>query len=423
MIHTNDIEKAVRDFCIIKKSDVETTFEMDERIINDALQAHKKSQKLQRAGLQPNIRRIIMKSRIIKLAAAAVIIIAVLFGLKFTGGPDMGNNAWGNVIRRAAQVDYMHVYWLKSRGDTLFRQFEAWYAHGKLVMRGDKGGMTYDDGQTKQTFDEQGMRVGKEPSFFAEGKTFLELFTADLLSDKNEQLSRQTPTSVGDDFLIYEVDPPPYWNHSDDLERIVITVGKNSLLPVQMKVFEKDSDDYDLVMFDYEASEKPAEFFVAPTVGAANCGGEVVLDGEEVVLNIEGAPGLKEGVVRLHDKYDGPAEQFPSDYISSEHLSPDFCKAVNEGLRKEYEREGGPIFRLQVLFITDEGYLSGTNEIIVLRPNEGEGRCGVGSASGGLDDWPDGKYRNIRFSPSLKPTDKEDTYIVEIRCRLKSKDD
>ena len=364
-----------------------------------------------------------MKNPITKFAAAAVIIIAVLFGLKFTGGPDMGNTAWGNVINRAAQVDYMHVYWLKSRGDTLFRQFEAWYAHGKLVMRGDKGGMTYDDGQTKQTFDEQGMRVGKEPSFFAEGKTFLELFTADLLSDKNEQLSRQTPTSVGDDFLIYEVDPPPYWNHSDDLESIVITVGKNSLLPVQMKVFEKDSDDYDLVMFDYEASEKPAESFIPPTVGAANCGGEVVLDGEEVVLNIEGAPGLKQAIVRLHSKYDGPVEQFPSDYISGERLSPDFCRAVNEGLRKNYEKEGGPIFRLQVHFITDEGYRSGTNDTIVLRPNVNEaGKCGVGSASGGLDDWPDGKYRNIRFSPSLKSNDKEDTYIVEIRCRLKSSD-
>lgn len=423
MIYANDIEKAVRDFCVTKKTEVKTTFEMDKRIVNDALQAHEKSKKQQRAGLQPNIRRIIMKSRICKLGAAAVIIIAVLFGLKFTGGPDMGNTAWGNVIRRATQVDYMHVYWLKSRGDTLFRQFEAWYAHGKLVMRGDKGGMTYDDGQTKQTFDEQGMRVGREPSFFAEGKTFLELFTADLLSDKNEQLSRQTPTSVGDDFLIYEVDPPPYWNHSDYLESIVITVGKNSLLPVQMKVFEKGSDDYDLVMFDYEASEKPAEFFIAPTVGAANCGGEVVLDGKEVALDIEGAPGLKQAIVRLDCKYDGPAEQFPSDYIRSERLSPDFCKAVNKGLRKDYEKEGGPIFRLQVLFVTDEGYRSGNNEIIVLRLNDGGGRCGVGSASGGLDDWPDGKYRNIRFSPSLKSTDKEDTYIVEIRCRLKSKDD
>jgi hypothetical protein len=364
----------------------------------------------------------IMKSQITKLAAAAVIITAVLLGVKFAGGPDMANVALGEVTSRVAQVDYVHVYWFKSRGDDFFRQFEAWYAHGKLVRRGDKGGMTYDDGQTQQTFDEQGRRIGKKPSLFAEGKTFFELFSAGLLSDENEQLSRQMPTNVGDDFLIYEVDPPPDWNGSEWLEKISVTVGKNSLLPVQMKIFEKDSDDYDLVMFDYEAPEKPPEFFVPPTVGPANCGGEVVLDGQEVVLNIEGAPGLKQAIVRLYAKYDGPADQFPLDYISSDRLDPNFSRAVSEGVRKKYEKKGGPIFRLQVSFVTDEGYRSGTNDIIATRLNEA-GQYGIGSSAGGLDGWPDGKYRNIKFSPSLKSTDKEDTYIVEMRCWLRPRDD
>lgn len=34
--------------------------------------------------------------------------------------------------------------------------------------------------------------------------------------------------------------------------------------------------------------------------------------------------------------------------------------------------------------------------------------CGLGS-----DNWPDGKYRNIRFSPLLKPTDTEGDLIDE----------
>ncbi len=368
-----------------------------------------------------DIRRIIMKSPITKLAAAAVVIIAVVISFNQFVGPTT-NVAFAEVTSRFAQVDYVHVYWFKSRGDALFRQFEGWYAHGKLVRRGDKGGMTYDDGQTQQTFDEQGRRIGKKPSLFAEGKTFFELFSADLLSDKNEQLSQLTPINVGDDFLIYEVDPPPDWDGSEWLENISVTVGKNSLLPVQMKIFEKDSDDYDLVMFDYEAPEKPPEFFVPPTVGSANCGGEVVLDGEEVVLNIEGAPGLKQAVVRLYDKYNGPAEQFPLDYISTERHSPDFCKAVSEKVRKKYEKKGGPVFRLDVSFVTDEGYRSATLDFLATRLNEA-GKCGVGSESGGLDEWPDGKYRNIRFSPLVKSTDREDTYIVEMRCWIRPKED
>lgn len=368
-----------------------------------------------------DIRRIIMKSPITKLAAAAVIIIAVVISFNQFVGPTT-NVAFAEVTSRFAQVDYVHVYWFKSRGDALFRQFEAWYAHGKLVMRGDKGGMTYDDGQTQQTFDEQGRRIGKKPSLFAEGKTFFELFSADLLSDENEQLSQLTPINVGDDFLIYEVDPPPDWDGSEWLENISVTVGKNSLLPIQMKVYEKDSDDYDLVMFDYEAPEKPPEFFEPPMAASANGQSEVVLDGEEVVINIERAPGLKQAVVRLYDKYDGPAEQFPSDYISSERLSPDFSKAVSEGVRKKYEKKGGPVFRLDVSFVTDEGYRSATLDFLATRLNEA-GKCGVGSESGGLDEWPDGKYRNIRFSPLVKSTDREDTYIVEMRCWIKTKED
>jgi len=421
MRNPRNIERSIKK-SYLENIEMSADAEMDGRILGDALAAMEESKKVSPALAGPNIRRTIMKSPITKLAAAAVIITSVLLGTKFVGGPDVANVAWADVIRQTAQVEYVHVYWLKSRGDTLFRQFEAWYAHGKLVRRGDKGGMTYDDGQTQQIFDEYGNRVGKRPSLFAEGKTFFELFSGGLLSDENEQLSQLTPINVGDDFLIYEFAPPPFFNHSEYLERISVTVGKNSLLPVQMKLFEKDSADYDLAMFDYEAPKKPPEFFEPPMAASANGQSEVELDGEEVVMNIEGAPGLKQAIVRLHAKYDGPADQFPLDYIRSDRLSQDFCRAVSEKLRKQYEKKGGPIFRLEVSFVTDEGYRSGTNDTIATRLNEA-GRCGVGSSAGGVDDWPDGKYRNIKFSPLVKPTDREDTYIVEMRCWLRPKDD
>ncbi len=49
---------------------------------------------------QQKIWRTIMKNRITKLAAAAVIIITILFGLKFTGGPDVANVAWAEVVEQ-----------------------------------------------------------------------------------------------------------------------------------------------------------------------------------------------------------------------------------------------------------------------------------------------------------------------------------
>ncbi|MFC1795351.1 hypothetical protein ACFL3Q_17415 [Planctomycetota bacterium] len=57
----------------------------------------------QQPGKQ-KIWRIIMKSKITKLAAAAVIIVAVILGLNITGGPDIASVAWGEVIANVEQI-------------------------------------------------------------------------------------------------------------------------------------------------------------------------------------------------------------------------------------------------------------------------------------------------------------------------------
>ncbi len=54
---------------------------------------------------QPILWEHIMKSRIIKIAAAAIIIISVLFGLQFIGGPDMASVAWGKVVENVEQIE------------------------------------------------------------------------------------------------------------------------------------------------------------------------------------------------------------------------------------------------------------------------------------------------------------------------------
>jgi hypothetical protein len=58
-------------------------------------------------------------------------------------------------------------------------------------------------------------------------------------------------------------------------------------------------------------------------------------------------------------------------------------------------------------------------DMLALWPNEAD-QCGTGAESGGLDDWPDAKYRNVRFSPLIRPARRENAYIVEIRCRIKA---
>ena len=66
-----DIEK------LIKNIDIDTNAKMDEAVLNNTLEAFEKSEGVKSAERRPNIWRIIVKSRIIRLAAAVVVILAV----------------------------------------------------------------------------------------------------------------------------------------------------------------------------------------------------------------------------------------------------------------------------------------------------------------------------------------------------------
>lgn len=66
--------------CLVEKLRVTTTAAMDERILSNAFAALEKSIRTERAGLRTSLWKSIVKSRIAKLAVAAVIIVAVLIG-------------------------------------------------------------------------------------------------------------------------------------------------------------------------------------------------------------------------------------------------------------------------------------------------------------------------------------------------------
>jgi len=76
-----NIEKLVKAFFKTKKSSAVTSPQMDGKVLNDALAAFEKSKTNIPADLQPSVWRIIMKSKITKLATAAVIVFAVVLSV------------------------------------------------------------------------------------------------------------------------------------------------------------------------------------------------------------------------------------------------------------------------------------------------------------------------------------------------------
>ena len=92
---------------LFAKSDITVNSKVDDRIINDVLTALDKSEKTQSVSPEPNIWRLIMKSKITKITAAAVIIIAVFIAInQFGGFIDGASVAWADVLENmeAAQT-------------------------------------------------------------------------------------------------------------------------------------------------------------------------------------------------------------------------------------------------------------------------------------------------------------------------------
>jgi len=98
---------------LIKNIDIDTNTKMDKAVLDNVLKAFENSKKP--AAIEPNIWRIIMKSKITKFAAAAaVIIIAVLLGLHYFGGSiDGASVAWADIAEKVQKIPTV-VYKMKT---------------------------------------------------------------------------------------------------------------------------------------------------------------------------------------------------------------------------------------------------------------------------------------------------------------------
>ena len=96
---------------LFAKSEVTANSKVNNRIIGDALMAFDKCEKIQSASSEQNIWRIIMKSRITKLASTTVIIAGVFVGLYLFAGPiGVTSVSWADVLKnieKARTVTYI----------------------------------------------------------------------------------------------------------------------------------------------------------------------------------------------------------------------------------------------------------------------------------------------------------------------------
>jgi len=95
------------------------------------------------------IRGAIMKSRITKLAAAAVIAVVVIIGLKGFNG----TTAWAEVIKAVNNADNIHVVLKITCPDSKVEVEQAWLKNKKMFRQDEPDEVTIDDGQSRLRLD------------------------------------------------------------------------------------------------------------------------------------------------------------------------------------------------------------------------------------------------------------------------------
>jgi len=117
----DNIEKLIRHSRIL---DVNTSKEMDQRIMEDSLKAQKKVKETKSAKTQPDMwRTIIMKRPITKIAAAAAVILIAVLGINLL--EKSATPAWAieQTIQASHSVRYIH---LKSFWTSHEEPMEGW---------------------------------------------------------------------------------------------------------------------------------------------------------------------------------------------------------------------------------------------------------------------------------------------------------
>lgn len=135
---------------LIRNVPVNTNVQRDDEILDDVLNTFEQSQNTQSASSQPNLWRIIMKSRVSKFAAAIIVVGVVL---SFLASERLNTPAWAIEQTIEAIKDLRSIYMVGAfpggTAEIWMRANEAGTQSIQTVVRGSQGAITWtNDGST-----------------------------------------------------------------------------------------------------------------------------------------------------------------------------------------------------------------------------------------------------------------------------------
>jgi len=259
-----DIEK------LIVETRIKPRSEMRSKVLPDALKVQEELNVQNRAGVSFITWRTIMKSPITKLAAAAVIIIAVLIGInQFGGSIDGASVAWADVAERFESVPFFNVTiylgWGPYEQDQKleFHKIETWKSENgqtRTHLRNEVIFAEFVDGNnvvvafdssTKQPLNADRMAKVANSSGFPRAKKG-EFSLDTLFPDKGITPVETADTAASKETVLFEV--------KHETAQISIWALRKSKLPMRVSVSDTKNKVYTDMLFNY-SERKDAKFF------------------------------------------------------------------------------------------------------------------------------------------------------------------
>ncbi len=248
---------------LIDESNIKISAEADKRILSGALAHLEKLNHDEPAFDQTNIRELIFKSPIVKLTAAAVIIITALIGIHRITAPGI---AWADVAERFRSVPFFSAaIYIKENATSEPQQMELWMSRtGKTRMRLGTQVIFGNQGEIVESFDIK-TRTRVQPDeraiLFLRKVSEADEFSLDSIirvmfgGTMQEVTPLINPDAViSEDMVVFDVELPgtPEW--------VRIWALRESRLPIRIRIWDpRDGDTTDAV-FEY-SKEQADEFF------------------------------------------------------------------------------------------------------------------------------------------------------------------
>ncbi len=259
--------------------DIDINAETERVILGKLIEAHEKSKKMKSALVEPNIRRTIMRSPITKIAAAAVIIIAVLIGInQFGGSIDGASVAWADVAERFESVPFfnvtMYLGWGPYSEDQKLKFYkeETWksengqtrtHSGNEVIFAEFVDGNTVVvafDSSTKQPLNAD--RIAKLSNSFhgffrpKKGEFSLDTLLMDFSSDDKGITPVETAdTAASKETVLFEVK-----HKTTPTTQCSIWALRKSKLPMRLSLRDTKNKVYADLLFNY-SEKKDAKFF------------------------------------------------------------------------------------------------------------------------------------------------------------------